>query len=97
MKPLTHDQIEAVIQWMNGWNQLKDTSIPLRFKEDWTQKQSVSDQNSTTNERPPLGLKPKWIHDQHRQSEILSAMNRYLEAGKTPPKEWALEFASYCK
>ncbi len=47
-------------------------------------------------EKPPLGLKPKWIHDQQRQDEIMAAINRYLEAGKTPPKEWAAEFALYC-
>lgn len=47
-------------------------------------------------EKPPLGLKPKWIHDQQRQGEIMAAIARYLEVGKTPPKEWAIEFASYC-
>ena len=30
------------------------------------------------------------------QGEIMAAMAKYLEAGKTPPKEWAIEFASYC-
>ena len=35
MKTLTQDQIDAVIDWMNNWEQLKDTAIPLRFKQDW--------------------------------------------------------------
>lgn len=33
MKPLTKDQINAVINWMNEWDQLKDTAIPIRFEE----------------------------------------------------------------
>jgi len=47
-------------------------------------------------EKPPLGLKPKQIHDHQRQGEIMAAIARYLEVGKTPPKEWVIEFASYC-
>lgn len=34
--PFTTDQIETVIDWMNTWEQLKDTAIPIRFKEDFT-------------------------------------------------------------
>jgi len=33
MKPLTKQQIETVYNWLNEWEQLKDTAIPLRFKE----------------------------------------------------------------
>lgn len=29
-------QIEKVVEWMNTWEQLKDTAIPIRFKEDFT-------------------------------------------------------------
>ena len=94
MKALTKDQIDAVIDWMNSWGQLQDTAIPMRFKEEWT-KQLNSDIDSM-DERPPLGLRPKWVHDLERQSEIMGAINRYLEAGKTPPEEWVLELASYC-
>jgi hypothetical protein len=32
-KTLTDSQIKDVVSWMNEWEQLKDTSIPLRFKE----------------------------------------------------------------
>ena len=28
-------QIEKVVEWMNTWEQLKDTAIPIRFKEDF--------------------------------------------------------------
>lgn len=36
MSQLTTDQIEAVVEWMNTWEQLKNTVIPIRFKEDFT-------------------------------------------------------------
>lgn len=31
-------QIEKVVEWMNTWEQLKDTAIPIRFEEDFTNK-----------------------------------------------------------
>jgi len=96
MDTLTQTQIDIVIDWMNNWDQLKNTSIPLRFKEDWTKQLNLAIASHSKVDKPPLGLMPKRIHDQHRQGEIMSAITRYLEVGKTPPKEWALEFASYC-
>ena len=94
MKPLTQDQIKAVIDWLNTWEQLENTVIPIRFRDEWSKKLNLIDKNN--NIRPPIGLKPKFIHDQERQIAIIDAINRYLEAGKSPPKEWVLEFASYC-
>ena len=91
METLTQDQIKAVIDWMNEWEQLKNTVIPIRFEEDW-----IKQLNLINFEKPPIGLKPKWIHDKQRQTEIMAAINRYLEVDKTPPKEWVIEFASYC-
>lgn len=38
MKPFTADQIEYIIQWMNSWEQLRGTVIPIRFKEAFSQK-----------------------------------------------------------
>ena len=90
MKTLTQEQIDAVIDWMNNWmnnwEQLKDTAISLLFKYDWTKQLNLSIVSHSKVEKPPLGLKPKWIHDQQRQGEIMAAINRYLEAGKTPLK-----------
>lgn len=40
---LTPEQIEAVVAWMNEWEQLKDTVIPIRFKEDFSDKAIVDD------------------------------------------------------
>ena len=39
---LTQDQMQAVLDWMNEWDQLKDTAIPLRFKEVWIDKVSFA-------------------------------------------------------
>lgn len=38
MDILTYKQIEAVISWMNTWEQLRNTAIPMRFREDFTNK-----------------------------------------------------------
>ena len=35
---LSNSQIEKVIEWMNTWEQLKDTAIPIRFEEDFRAK-----------------------------------------------------------
>lgn len=47
--------------------------------------------------KPPLGLKPKHIHDEQRQVEIKQAINRYVEVGKEIPLEWIDEYNSYIK
>jgi hypothetical protein len=44
--------------------------------------------------KPPLGLKPKKIHDQQRLLEIIDAMSRYASTGDAIPAEWFAE-ASY--
>ena len=33
MMKLKAEQIDEVVRWMNTWEQLKDTAIPIRFKE----------------------------------------------------------------
>ena len=38
--------------------------------------------------KPPLGLKPKWIHDGQRIREIFEAMERFSDAGEPIPREW---------
>lgn len=44
-----------------------------------------------TETKPPLGLKPRHIHDETRVSEILDAVRRYYFAGKLVPREWLVE------
>lgn len=39
-----------------------------------------------------VGLKPKYISDQHRSQEILEAFGRYVQAGKKIPNDWLIEF-----
>lgn len=41
--------------------------------------------------KPPLGLKPKWVHDGERKCEILEAMERYAKTEKPIPIEWIKE------
>ena len=45
-------------------------------------------------EKPPIGLKPKWIHNEHIVKEIQQAMLRYAEKNKPFPKEWVEEYNS---
>ena len=41
--------------------------------------------------KPPLGLKPRKIHDQDRMNELICAIERYSEASMPVPKEWTDE------
>ena len=47
--------------------------------------------NSEEIKKPPLGLKPRWIHEQQRRQEIISAMERYSNADVPIPMEWIEE------
>jgi hypothetical protein len=40
---------------------------------------------------PPLGLKPKKLHDQERLIEIIDAMYRYVSTNNVIPAEWFAE------
>lgn len=42
-------------------------------------------------EKPPLGLKPLFIHNEHRLNEIMEAIKNYSNANKSIPKEWVNE------
>ncbi len=96
MEKLLKEQIDAIVEWMNNWEQLQGTAIPIRFEEDWSKQINFSDLPTPSLKKPPIGLIPKFIHVQKRQKEIMAAISRYLDAGINPPKEWADEFASYC-
>lgn len=37
MMKLKAEQIDEVVRWMNTWEQLRDTAIPIRFKEYYTE------------------------------------------------------------
>jgi len=42
-------------------------------------------------EKPPIGLKPKWIHDLNRMAEVLESIARYARDQKPIPEEWLEE------
>lgn len=41
---------------------------------------------------PPIGLKPKSIHDALRFHEVQAAIFRYIEGGYKIPVEWIEEY-----
>jgi hypothetical protein len=44
------------------------------------------------SERPPLGLKPRFIHEEQRLDAVRDAITRYIAAGYDVPMEWTEEF-----
>lgn len=46
-------------------------------------------------ERPPVGLKPKWIWERERCGDIFDAMERYSESKLAIPVEWVEELREY--
>lgn len=64
-------------------------------------KRSINILNGCTTVRegikPPLGLKPKSVHDFQRREEIEDAIMRYAQAGKDIPRDWINELSTYCK
>ena len=43
---------------------------------------------SVVSAKPPIGIKPKYIHDSERFGEVLRGVERYRSAGKKIPSEW---------
>lgn len=41
--------------------------------------------------KPPIGIEPRYSRDSRRVQEILSAMERYAEAGFGIPSSWTAE------
>ena len=48
-------------------------------------------------EKPPLGLKPEWVHDENRLVEISVAITLYMGKGKEIPLEWVKEYNKLAK
>ena len=40
---LTDKEVEAVVEWMNTWDQLRGTSIPMRFKEEFSRQKTEAE------------------------------------------------------
>lgn len=49
------------------------------------------DEKTKNSQKPPLGLKPRYIHDSQRIDEILCAIERYTDANMSIPKSWVEE------
>ncbi len=64
------------------------TSRPTHFR---TVESSVI-KISVEDLAPPLGLKPKCIHDEHRAIDISKAIVRYLNNRLPIPIEWVEEY-----
>ena len=47
--------------------------------------------------KPPLGVMPRWIHDQKRLHALYEAMERYKERHFPIPKEWENEYQELLK
>jgi len=43
-------------------------------------------------DKPPTGLKPKWMADEQRMVEISVAITQYMGSCKPIPKEWLAEY-----
>lgn len=43
------------------------------------------------DKKPPLGVMPKYVHDQHRLSDLFQAVLRYMTSGSKIPQEWIEE------
>lgn len=43
------------------------------------------------NKKPPIGITPRWLLDEERETEIREAVARYTEAGYPVPVEWYQE------
>jgi hypothetical protein len=44
------------------------------------------------SDKPPVGLKPKKIHDEQRMHEVQGALIRYISRGMPIPSEWIVEY-----
>ena len=47
--------------------------------------------------KPPLGIMPKYIHDEKRIDEILDAISRFGSAGVSIPVKWIEEYNGLLK
>lgn len=57
--------------------------------------------NKNAYTKPPIGVKPRWLHDSERLKDILDAIERYTNDDLPIPKDWVIElrdlFSKYFK
>ena len=47
-------------------------------------------------EKPPIGVMPRYFWHKKRRDELSEAIQRYMEANKSIPKEWIDEYNELC-
>ncbi|WP_270568531.1 hypothetical protein, partial [Bacillus sonorensis] len=52
----------------------------------------VADIKQIIYEKPPIGVKPRFIHDEQRAEELSNAMMRYIQVNRKIPAEWLEEY-----
>tara|TARA_R110000822_G_scaffold18357_5_gene60718 strand:- start:3517 stop:3912 length:396 start_codon:yes stop_codon:yes gene_type:complete len=95
---------DDVIKWSNRWKTLEGLGVSFvppdrpkpTVKYKFTKRDELVDYDPQENANrptnsPPIGLAPKYIHDELREGEIISAMIRYLNTGKPIPPDWTGE------
>jgi hypothetical protein len=45
----------------------------------------------------PIGVMPRWLHDEKRLDEVRSAILRYVGVNQPLPEEWVEEYNELCK
>jgi len=85
----TDAEIYALQQWINE----NVKQIGQESEKDFIIKENKIWFNSELldNKKSPLGLKPKWLHDDLRRIEVQQAIERYNIAGMVIPEEWKEE------
>ena len=77
---LTEEQVEAVVQWMETWEQLKGTAIPMRFKGDFAK--HLKKENEIP---PPYLTEEPPIFAPYVTPEFVDAMNKYVPKKESTP------------
>ena len=85
---------EELLEYYN--QRVQEMEIPYGYKVElmgmgMALQESESSSVQSDLEKPPLGLIPKYVHDQERAVEIFDAMYRYSAHDKPIPIEWIVE------
>lgn len=49
------------------------------------------------NNKPPLGIEPRYIHDEKRKEALIGAILRYIDNDMEIPVQWIEEYNDICK
>jgi hypothetical protein len=85
-----------------GFTESIEAFFKIEFQKNITARDinAVHDENNNNIPliaKPPLGIMPRYLHDESRMIEIYSAVSRYYHAGKAIPVEWIEEYNELTK